>query len=107
MNIQWQNEKGLARHNARRYGGERNNYAANKIYYSGTLTRLLSSTNNNIQVIINGKGTLNHRTVGMAHEFGHVILYLRGLPFSHGKTGVDDFVYGRSTIMSKRLGYDY
>lgn len=38
------------------------------------------STNNNVQIIINKKGTLNHRTVGIAHEFGHVLLYLRGLP---------------------------
>ena len=41
------------------------------------------STNNNVQIIINKKGTLNHRTVGIAHEFGHVLLYLRGLPFGH------------------------
>ena len=32
------------------------------------------STNNNVQIIINKKGTLNHRTVGIAHEFGHVLL---------------------------------
>ena len=66
-----------------------------------------SSTNNNVQVIINGTGSLNHRAVGIAHEFGHVILYLRGLPYGHTQPGVDPFVYGRSTIMSKRLGYDF
>jgi RHS repeat-associated protein len=66
-----------------------------------------SSTNNNVQVIINGKGKPNHITVGIAHEFGYVILYLRRLPYGHGQSGVDDFVYGRATIMSKRLGYDY
>lgn len=61
-----------------------------------------------MQVIINRKGRLNHRTVGIAHEFGHVILYLRGLPFGHTQPGVDKFVYDeRATIMSKRLGYDY
>ena len=65
------------------------------------------SLNNNIQVIINGKSLINHRTVGIAHEFGHVLLYLNNLPFSHGQSGVDDFVYGRASIMSKRLGYDY
>jgi hypothetical protein len=32
----------------------------------------LNSTNKNVQVIKNGKGILNHRTVGMAHEFSHV-----------------------------------
>ena len=67
-----------------------------------------SSTNNHIQVIVNKNGTLNHRTVGIAHEFGHVILYLRNMPFSHGQPGVDNFVYNRrADIMSKRLGYDY
>jgi hypothetical protein len=66
-----------------------------------------SSTNKNVQVIINGRGSLNHRTVGIAHEFGHVLLYLRGLPYGHTQPGVDSFVYGRSTRMSKRLGYDF
>ena len=42
----------------------------------------------------------------MAHEFGHVILYLRGMPSGHGDPGVDDFVYSRASAMSKRLGYD-
>ena len=46
-----------------------------------------SSTNSHVQVIINKNGTLNHRTVGIAHEFGHVILYLRNVPFSHGQPG--------------------
>ena len=50
--------------------------------------------------------SLNHRSVGMAHEFGHVILYLRGMPSGHGDPGVDDFVYSRASAMSKRLGYD-
>ena len=64
-----------------------------------------SSTTNNVQVIINSKGHLNHRTVGIAHEFGHVILYLRGLPFGHSQIGVDSFVYGRNDNMMLRLGY--
>ena len=67
-----------------------------------------SSTNGNIQIIINGKGNLNHQTVGISHEFGHVILYLRGLPYGHNQPGVDEFIYDeRATKMSKRLGYDY
>jgi len=36
-----------------------------------------------------------------------VILHLRGLPSGHGQPGVDPFVYGKATLMSKRLGYDY
>ena len=67
-----------------------------------------SSTNSHVQVIINKNGTLNHRTVGIAHEFGHVILYLRNVPFSHGQPGVNNFIYNkRADVMSKRLGYDY
>ena len=65
------------------------------------------STDNNIHVIINEKGNLNHRTVGMAHEFGHVVLFLRKQPYRHGDQGVDSFVYYRAGEMSKRLGYDY
>ena len=67
-----------------------------------------SSTNSHVQVIINKNGTLNHRTVGIAHEFGHVILYLRNVPFSHGQPGVNNFIYNKGAdVMSKRLGYDY
>ena len=73
----------------------------------GNLGQTLSSTNNNVQVIINGKSHIKQRAVGLAHEFGHVILYLRGKPFSHGTKEVDDFVYSRADIMLKRLGYDY
>ena len=66
------------------------------------------STNNNIQVIINSLSLLNHRTIGLAHEFGHVILFLRNRPFGHTQPGVNNFVYKqRADIMSKRLGYDY
>lgn len=56
-------------------------------------------------MIINGKGTFNQQTVGLAHEFGHVILYLRNLPFGHGGKGVDSFVYERNDNMMRRLGY--
>jgi RHS repeat-associated protein len=66
------------------------------------------STNGNVQIIINGKGSLNHRAVATAHEFGHVVLYLRGLPHGHGQPGVDKAVYDqRSDVVKKRLGYDY
>ena len=64
-----------------------------------------SSLNSNIQIIINKKGNLNHRVVGLAHEFAHVILYLKGLPFGHTQPGVDAFVYGRNNEMMRRLGY--
>ena len=66
------------------------------------------STNTSIQIIINSKGNLNHRTVGLAHELGHAILYVRGKPYQHGDPGVDTFIYKqRATPMSIRLGYDY
>ncbi len=66
------------------------------------------SMNSNVQIIINAKGTLNHRTVGIVHEFGHAILYLRGLSHKHTEPGVDYFIYDcRATLMSKRLGYDF
>lgn len=65
------------------------------------------STNGNIQIIINGKGNLNAQSIGIAHEFGHILLHLRGLPSAHYQPGVDSFVFGRATMMSKRLGYDY
>lgn len=74
-----------------------------------TLLPVLSkkgSIDDNVNIILNSRGSLNHRTVGMAHEFGHVILYLRGMPSGHGDPGVDDFVYSRASAMSKRLGYD-
>lgn len=66
-----------------------------------------SSTNNNIQININGKGSIDARTIGLAHEFGHVLLYMQGLPTGHRHPGVDSFVYGKATLMSRRLGYDY
>lgn len=64
------------------------------------------SIDDNVNIILNSKGSLNHQTVGMAHEFGHAILYLRGKPSGHGDPGVDNFVYSRASAMSKRLGYD-
>ncbi|MGM9763394.1 MAG: RHS repeat-associated core domain-containing protein [Candidatus Cryptobacteroides sp.] len=69
---------------------------------SGTM-----SMNSNVQIIINAKGALNHRTVGIAHEFGHTLLYLRGLPHKHDEPGVNDFINYRIILMSRRLGYDF
>ena len=46
-----------------------------------------SSTNEHVQIVINANGNLNHRTVGIAHEFGHVVLYLRGTYYSHNQPG--------------------
>jgi hypothetical protein len=66
-----------------------------------------NSTNGNIQVIINGKGSLNHRAVGAAHEFAHVVLFLRGLPHKHGEKGVNSFINKRSSTVMDRLGYDF
>ena len=66
-----------------------------------------SSLNDNIQILINKKGNLNHQTVGMAHEFGHVILYLRGLPHYHDAEGVNAFIGKRTSEVAKRLGYSY
>jgi hypothetical protein len=66
------------------------------------------SLNGNIQVLINGKGNSNHRAVAVAHEFGHVVLFLRGLPHGHGQPGVDRAIYNdRADVVKKRLGYDY
>ena len=65
------------------------------------------SLDNNVTIILNSNGTLNHQTVGMAHEFGHVVLFLHGKSFGHSQPGVDKFIYRRATYMSKRLGYDY
>jgi RHS repeat-associated protein len=66
-----------------------------------------SSTNGNIQIIINGKSNINQRSVGIAHEFGHAILYMRGQPYWHPLKEVDKFVYGRATKMARRFGYDF
>lgn len=64
------------------------------------------SLDNNIHIIINSKGNINHRTVGIAHEFGHAILFLRGEPYQHGNSSADNYIYRKSTLMSRRLGYD-
>ena len=63
------------------------------------------STNNNIRININALGSINQRSCGIAHEFGHVILYLSRKPHSHSQNG--DFIYGRQWNVMKRFGYDY
>ncbi|MBE6266222.1 MAG: RHS repeat-associated core domain-containing protein [Prevotella ruminicola] len=73
--------------------------------YPSQGTGLKSSKNGKIQILINSKGTLNHRTIGIAHEFAHVTLFLRGLPHSHSNNG--DYIYSRQLNVMKRLGYDY
>ena len=66
------------------------------------------STSNNLQIIINAKGTINQQTVGLAHEFGHVILYMRNQYHGHSKKESNVFIYDqRATPMSRRLGYDF
>lgn len=73
--------------------------------YPAIYNETKSSTNGNIQININSRGTLNHQSVGIAHEFAHVILFLRGLPHSHSQNG--GFIYNRQFNVMKRLGYDY
>ena len=60
-----------------------------------------------IHIIINAKGTINQRSVGIAHEFGHVVPYLKGKPYSHPNPDVDMGINSRTTLVSRRLGYDY
>ena len=66
-----------------------------------------SSTNSNIQITINAKGTYNHQYVGLAHELGHIILYLQGSAFGHGQIGVDAAITMRENQLKDKLGYDY
>jgi hypothetical protein len=68
-----------------------------------------NSTNDNIQIILNAKGNANHRAAGSAHELVHVILHFRsgGNIFQHGQPGVQSEIDKRSSIVIKRLGYDF
>ena len=63
------------------------------------------SANSNIRININAFGSINQRSCGIAHEFGHVIPYLNGQPHSHSKNA--DYIYGRQWNVMKRFGYDY
>lgn len=42
-----------------------------------------------------------------AGELAHVILYLRGFPFSHGNVSVERFIDSRERPLKKRFGYGY
>ena len=64
------------------------------------------SIDSNVYVIINALGNLNQRTVGIAHEFGHVLLFIAGKPYRHAEPGVDSYIYRSTSIIAKRLGYD-
>ena len=65
------------------------------------------SINKNIQININGKSrNINHQTIGIGHEFGHVVLFLRGKNYSHPDRDVDSFIDIRVNTLKKRLGYD-
>ena len=65
------------------------------------------STNKNIQININGKSrNINHQTIGIGHEFGHVVLFLRVRNYSHPDRDVDSFIDIRVNTLKKRLGYD-
>ena len=66
---------------------------------------LKKSSTSHIRININSKGTLNQRSCAIAHEFGHIVLYLRNMPHSH--SGNADFIYERQWNVMKRLGYDY
>ena len=64
-----------------------------------------NSTNNHIQVIINSNGTVRQRAVGAAHEFGHVVLYLRsgGKSYTHIHKGVNIEIGKRVRQMINKL----
>uniref|UniRef100_A0AB33JFD1 RHS repeat-associated core domain-containing protein n=1 Tax=Prevotella sp. GTC17262 TaxID=3236797 RepID=A0AB33JFD1_9BACT len=66
---------------------------------------LKRSLNNSVVVNINGLGTLNQQSCGIAHELAHVILFLRKLPHSHEGNG--EFIYKRQWNVMGRFGYDY
>ncbi len=73
--------------------------------YPKSSSEYKKSINNNIRININANGNLNHRSCGIAHEFGHTILYLNGQPHSHSNNA--DFIYGRQWNVMKRFGYNY
>ena len=49
------------------------------------------STNNNVRININAMGNINQRSCGIAHEFGHVILFFKGQPHSHSNNA--DYIW--------------
>ena len=101
------------------YAKEYNNGIASDLYPAGKTicgnfgqslypinsNELKKSATNHITIYINDKGTINQRSCAIAHEFGHVVLYMRGLPHSH--SGNADFIFERQWNVMKRFGYDY
>lgn len=65
------------------------------------------STNQNIQIILNAYSNLEVMTIGLAHEFAHVVLFLRGLPYRHGEANVDQFIFSREKPFYIKFGYDF
>jgi RHS repeat-associated protein len=63
------------------------------------------STDNNLQVIINSRGNMRQRAVGAAHEFGHIVLYLRsgGKIYRHGQEGVNNEINKRIEKMINKI----
>jgi RHS repeat-associated protein len=66
---------------------------------------LKTSIGGTIEININSKGSPIHQTVGISHEFAHVVRFLKGLPHSHSDAGA--FIYGCQWDVMKRFGYDY
>ena len=62
------------------------------------------SLTNNVSVVINAKGTANHRAVGLVHEFSHVALYLSNRKYWH--PDADTYINVKTLPIKKRLGYD-
>ena len=73
--------------------------------YPRSSKELKRSMNENVRININNLTTVNQRSCAIAHEFGHVVLYLKGLPHSHQANA--DFIYGHEWNVMKLLGYDY
>lgn len=92
----------------------RGDYKQGKTVQGGTGRTLFTvsntgqrSTNDNIQIIVNANGSINHRTIGLFHEFQHVLLKFREQKYTHSDPGVTDIIENRVILMKRRLGYDY
>ena len=64
-----------------------------------------NSTNEHIQVIINSNGSNRQKAVGAAHEFGHVVSYLRfgSQRYTHNDPGVNSEIGKRVRQMMSKL----
>ncbi len=63
------------------------------------------STNSNIQIYVNSKGELNHRSIGIGHELIHQVRKSQGKIYAH--PNVDAYLYDRLLKLFLRLGYDF